>query len=350
MLRTIVRSTSNQRKKIKRGNTAQFISAGREAIKLQTDGGWQKYLFISLAGTLTFAAGANNTRTAAKPGDEWALVKNLKIVMFGKDIWNGSGEELRAMQRVWFGRDAQTVPALGDGTTASVVFDSTLVFPFVDNETIRPYDTLHDGRSVGDARLEIEWETTANANSGATAAAAQLSTTLYNMFGYSGIPVDLKRHVRNQGTIAAAGEMTIELDIYGQSFISHVLHVESNSTGADLPNVVTAIRIENGGDDPIDLSMEQFRQAYNLLAQTSTDLLQTSADQQYFADPYRSDGSDARAWLYVPHVDPIDKLATESYDTTGTQVLRLIITCNAACKVTVLSNVREPDPKAALAA
>lgn len=346
---TIARGISNQKKKIKPGNTKDFVSGGRDVIKLNTDGGWQKYLMLRWKGNAVFPAAADNVRANIKPGDEGAVLTNIRIIMFGKSLWDGSWEELRAMQRVWFGRDAVTTPTLGDAAATNVAFDTTLVFPFVDLECARPYDTLNDGRNVGDARVELTFGTKADLSSGnITSVAGTISAELYNMYGYAGL-VDQKRHTRNTAERTGAGELICELDIFGQSIISHLLHIEDPTTGNDLANVVTKISIENGGDDPIEIEGEELRQFYNLCARTTTDLLQTTADLQYFADPYRSAGSDSRSWIYLPHVDPVDKLATESYDTTGTQVLRIRLTVTQSARLTVLSTIREPDPKAALA-
>jgi hypothetical protein len=90
-------------------------------------------------------------------GDEWAIVSKVELIANGTTVlFSCAGSDLRPISRILKGGISPKVSVnLGDGVTANPVLDSTVVIPFLNPRSTRPFDTLLYTGEMSDLRLEV---------------------------------------------------------------------------------------------------------------------------------------------------------------------------------------------------
>ena len=148
--------------------TIGFSTNNRESESL-TRGSVYRELLLRLQGATTVTAGNNTAANTAK-GDEWGVVKNIRIIGNSTDVIKEiDGNALWWLNYFLYGTKPPVTPTLGDGATANPAFDSTLKMPFWMPNAIRPMDTALDSRQLSDLKVEVNWGTFTDINSAATA-------------------------------------------------------------------------------------------------------------------------------------------------------------------------------------
>lgn len=148
-------------------------------------------LYCRLQGEITFGSGGDNSSSNVQRGDEWNIIKSLKLVANHTDVLKHiRGADLWILNYLWFGKQPEVTSTLGDGSTTTVTFDSTLVIPLWMPRSAKPIDAALDARELSGLTLEVEW------NSGPTSISSGANSTwntqptlyVYSMesFGISG--------------------------------------------------------------------------------------------------------------------------------------------------------------------
>lgn len=126
-------------------------------------------LYLRLRGAPTLLA-ANNTQAKTKKGDEWGVVKLIRIIANNTEvIQQFTGNQLWWLNYFMFGCRPVVQPTIGDGATANPAFDSCLILPFWQFRSVRPMDTALDARRLSDLKVEIQWGTYTDINGDASA-------------------------------------------------------------------------------------------------------------------------------------------------------------------------------------
>jgi len=126
-------------------------------------------IYLILAGAPTLG-GAANTLAATLRGDEWAIVKKIELIANNTQVIRSlSGNDLWWLNFFQFGTPPPVTPAIGDGATENVPFESTLVIPLWMPRSVKPMTTALDARQLSDLKLEITWGDYADINAAATA-------------------------------------------------------------------------------------------------------------------------------------------------------------------------------------
>lgn len=135
-------------------------------------------LYLRLTGQLTLVA-ADNTQALTNPGDEWAVVKNLKIIANANDeIWSVNGPDLRWLNYFLYGVfPVKNLAQIGGGA-ANPQFDSTLIIPFWSPRSIHPMATALDSGGLASLSVQVNWGTYTDINADATGFTANPQITI----------------------------------------------------------------------------------------------------------------------------------------------------------------------------
>ena len=149
-------------------------AAGTKTMIPVTRGLCFRYMALHLTATPTIT-GANNTVANTGLGDEWACVSKIELIANGTTVlFSAAGSDLKQLQKILLGQRPRVQPNLGDGATANPVLDSTVIIPFLNPKSRRPFDTLLYTGEMSDLRLEVTFTADATAiNSAATGWTAQ---------------------------------------------------------------------------------------------------------------------------------------------------------------------------------
>ncbi|HYU02104.1 MAG TPA: hypothetical protein VEK85_17170 [Gemmatimonadales bacterium] len=307
-------------------------------------GSWLRYMALRLRGAPTLAA-ASNTNALTKPGDEWAVVVRVDIILGGETVFSMSGEELRMWNRIWYRVNPRGTVVIGDATTANPSFDSVLLIPFATPGLARPQDTALDATDADDFRIEVTWgdHTSINGSASAMTTAPTLVVATKEAYGNTGYWVD-RLMTRNDNTATGANsDLRVDLPIGNYKYPAFLIHVE-DASGNDLAANVNRIKLKSGPRTFIDIDGETAQQAQMLVDNVEQDQYPTSAGALFYDDSARSSNSNARSWYYIPYSD--DGYLTEALDARGLSDLYFSFDVAAACKVTVLAVTIRPNAKA----
>ena len=136
--------------------TLNYVANGKQVEQLSR-GMVYREMFLRLVGAPTVTLG-NNTQAKTLRGDEWSLIKKIEIIANNTDVLKSfSGNDLWWLNYFWYGAAPHITSNLGDGATANVPFDSTLIIPFWMPNSLRPIDTALDARELSDLKIEVTW-------------------------------------------------------------------------------------------------------------------------------------------------------------------------------------------------
>lgn len=144
-----------QRKQI----THTFPGANQVSIQQLNKSLAYRDIALTLTGAPTLAA-SNNTVAQAPRGDEWGVLKKIRLIANSSDVLlDITGDQLWWLNRYWYGIKPEINTQLGDSSTANPVFSSTLLIPLWMTRSRKPLDTLFDSGGLTDFRFEITWGT-----------------------------------------------------------------------------------------------------------------------------------------------------------------------------------------------
>lgn len=155
----------------RRQQPVTFASGTKQVIQLTRGLAYREmWLHLTVQPTIT---APNNTVANAALGDEWGCITKIELIANGTTtLFSLAGSDLRMMHSLMKG--GGVIPkvnnTLGDVTTANPSLDSTVVVPFLNPRSLRPFDTLLYTGEMSDLRLEITWAASfTSINSAATA-------------------------------------------------------------------------------------------------------------------------------------------------------------------------------------
>lgn len=329
-----------------------YTSGQTERLKLGR-GMLYRELYLDLTGTLTVSA-ANNTAANTQRGDEWGIVKEVRLIANGTTVLLvRSGEELAQEMFTYFGQyplnsrniGASSATVLGDAATLNPSLYSTAIIPLWMPKAVKPMDTLLDARLLSELTLEIRWGTHTDINSAATGFAGQINVQSAEVFG---VPKDQKfSSVRKPRTIAditaTNSAYQIELGV-GDMYRGLLLHVTDN--GVDDGAVLNNIKLVSGSTVFYDMPAPAVQQV--TFGRGELVLVPDQVVTARYQKPRVAVNSHLNGWYWIDFL--MDGRMTEAIDTVGLSEFKLeldVTSGGADEQVTVLPTIVRPLRKAA---
>lgn len=208
-------------------------------------------LRLRYAPTLT---NTNNTQAKTLRGDEWAIVKGIRLVANGTDVLRDfSGDELWWINFFTYHLMPQVSPNLGDGTTANPVIDSILVLPTVLPGIKRPFDVVLPTGKLSSLKLEIEWGASTDLNADAAAFTTSPTMEIYSLqsFGIANLQPGQMRIYSTQSTITATTPRhQVKLPV-GVTYRG--LLIQTLDAGVEQGDILNNLKLRSGGNVFYDL-------------------------------------------------------------------------------------------------
>lgn len=245
---------------------------------------------LTLAGQLLVAA-ADNTAANTRRGDEWGIIKNIRLFAGSELRVDLSGDELWWLNRQWFGQSPRLSTQLGDTTVTNAAFGSTLVLPFFTPGAVRPHDTLLNPANYDQIRLEVTWGDAKDINANATNGFAGVTQPSLNLHiaedservadGKVYVPRYILRREIDASGANSALDMQLSTD---RTFFRLHLNTRDTSTPAlDDGGVLNSLKLISGAREYYSSDYSTARDMYNLIGEVPTGLVLTDT-----ADVYRS--------------------------------------------------------------
>lgn len=286
-------------------------------------------LYLRLNGAPTLTA-PNNTAANTKKGDEWAIIKELRLVANGTDVIKVlSGNELWWLNYHLFRKAPKVTAALGDGATANPAFDSTLILPFSMPDSKFPFDTVLDTARFSTLTLEVQWGSYTDINATATGwtTLPTLEVYGYESFGITVNPSQWRVYKQTHDVPASNTKMKIDLTT-GVMYKGFLLNMDH--AGADDKTLLNNVKVISGTTVFFDMPGEMIRELHDLKNGCVRSFSGTAYD-----DLRIGNNNDRGAWYYVDLAK--DGLMTEIIDTLGLSSFYLELDVLKAAGVTTLS-------------
>jgi len=150
------------------GGSVEFRANGTTTVRLDRSL-FMRAINLRLAVAPTVTLG-NNTTANTGAGDEWALVKNIRLKVGNTVLREVTGAELRWINAVQYGLTPRVTATLGDGATANPFVWSDLLLPIFPPDMKDPFIfSLNAPAFDSELTLEVRWGTFTDLNSAATA-------------------------------------------------------------------------------------------------------------------------------------------------------------------------------------
>lgn len=122
-------------------------------------------LYLNFSGQLD---DPNNANATLGRGDEWAVVRRIRVIANGTDVLvDMDGNALWWQNFFLYGTKPLVSPLMG-AAGADPTFESHLILPFWMPRSVRPIDTALDTRILSDLVIEVTWGSHLNVQSTAT--------------------------------------------------------------------------------------------------------------------------------------------------------------------------------------
>lgn len=337
--------------RIRKQTTVEY-SSNNVVSKQMGRGMVYRQLMIRLTGAPTLT-NVNNTRAKTKNGDEWAVVKKIRIVANGTDVIKDiSGNALWWLNRFLYKIPPRITPAIGDAATANPPFDSVLILPFWMFDTVNPMDTALDSSQLSSLEIQVQWGAFTDINGDATAWTTEPTLDVWSTEVI--LPVGANRLFSNwrlfaieQAITATNPQFQVQLPV---GFMYRGFMIQTTDAGVDEGDIMTNLKLVSGTTVYADIAA-----GANVLQQFGT--LQKGVYSPYdeggnvYDDLRRSDEAKPAGWYWMDMVQ--DGLLTEAVDSLGFSelTLELAVTVGAGTtKVTVwplqIIPVRGGNPRA----
>lgn len=305
-------------------------------------------LYVRLTAQPTLSA-ANNTVALTAKGDEWGVIKRIRILANSSDVLiDISGDQLWWLNRQYFGNNPRPVVGMGDATTANPSIDSTLVIPLWATRAGKPMDSVFDSGGLTDLRTEVTWGTFTDINANASAWTQQPQLTISsheNELTAAFYPPLIKRQVAQQ--LIAAGTSTnfrFNLDV-GPLYRGFLINFATNATPAvDTPALFSNVRLISGSTIFVDLDEATLQSAMTLRSDTPFGVEFTSAGVPYQTNLRVNASANPKAWYNLDLVT--DGYLSEAINTARFNEFYLEFNIASACQVNVISQQFLVNPRA----
>ncbi|MGD9158995.1 MAG: hypothetical protein PVG39_11355 [Desulfobacteraceae bacterium] len=271
------------------------------------------YLRLRGAPTLT---GANNTQAKTLVGDEWAVVKKVEIIANNTEvIWSVSGNQLWWLNRFFFLCPPPVTAAMGDGATANVAFDSTLVLPFWMPRSVRPMDTALDARRLSDLKIRIQWGTYTDINASASAWTTEPYIDVHSLecSNVKGRFATQKLYTEEHVLAAANTQYQVKLPV-GEMYRGFLINAQSDA--ADVTTILNNFKIRSGTTIFADIPSVMLTQVDGWTRIGCNQSFDGAAAASAAYDKLRRGTPNVNnGWYFYDHVT--DGRLTEAIDTLG---------------------------------
>lgn len=341
-----------QQTRARRQGSLNLNAAGQQFTIQLGRGMIYRELVLRLSGTIAITGGAaNNTAAGWARGDEWAICARIEVIANGGDVIRSfTGPQLRVLNHA-LGGQPRVSAQIGDAATASPAFDSTLIIPFWQPFAIRPMDTALDSSKVGDLRLVITTDASANIHSNGTGAiAAVLDVHSIESFGVQGIFTDFQMASSQTIFAGATTEGSIDL-VVGPVYRAILINAANgaSSLATDLPNAISNVKIKSGTTVFRDMQFRALqdwqRQRMNMGRENVQNVAATAPITGGFLNRVKSTRQDEDAWALIDLVQ--DGYLSEAIDTIGYSELKLELNVSAAATITIIPFKLYPPRKRA---
>lgn len=259
------------------------------------------------------------TPAEVRPGDEFALIRRIRIIANGSDVLRTiTGEQLKWYNLFTYKAVPNRGLAGGVGASSTVNIDSTLIIPFWSVDTVSPVDTVLDTRTLSQLEIEIEWgnvtDVTDVGNS-PSIANVSLEVHAYESFGLSGPFAQTRIPSMQEAAVAVQTEFEVDLNV-SVMYRGFLINTK-DANGDDLLNSLNNIKLKSGGTNFLDAPARMWQQRSLAVDQIST-VYDPVADA--ISRFMVSTASNIGAWYWV---DLIERFKTEALDTVGLSELKL---------------------------
>ncbi len=306
-----------QNVRFRQHTTVEYSTNNRVSEKLQR-GMLIRRLMLQLEGAPTLT-GANNTSAKAKKGDEWAVVKNIRIVANGTDvIYDISGNDLWWWNFFQYGTPPTRNEVLGDASTANPTFNSILLLDFESPDMKSPIDTILDSANLSDLTVEVQWGTFTDINGDATAWTTNPTLKVYAVESFMKqevFPSQKRLYQITQDIAANNTKHKVEL-VTGVGYRGFLLNMDD--AGADDPTLINNVKVKSGTTVFYDLDTKIIQE---LIFQRKG--ITRGYTGQVYDDLRVSDSNDVEGWWFVDLCPA--RSYTEMIDTAGFSEIHLEI-------------------------
>lgn len=321
-----------QQVRVKKEKTVNF-TASTQITEQLSRGMVYRELMLHLTGQLT-CTNANNTQANTKRGDEWAVVKRVRIIANATDVLvDIDGNALRWLNYFLYGTIVDRTVTLGDGATANPTFSGVLILPFWMPLARRPLDTALDSRQLSALDIEITWGTFTDINGSATGFTTNPKINVYALESF-GLDPNARFSTWRIPTIqrdVTASNTGFQMDMpVGPVYRGFLINTQSAATPADDATVLNNFRVISGSTVFADLSAAVLRTWFPQRRGVVRSFGGQTYDDEMIGDANNWDG-----WWFYDHVT--DGMLSEGIDTLGFSELKLEmdVTSGTSTKVTV---------------
>jgi hypothetical protein len=315
----------------KRRQTTVQYQANDTQIERLGRGMIYRELHLQLNYTLATTVESDVTAATIQRGDEWAIVKNIRIIANGSDVLrNFTGNQLRWLNKLVYGFNPRNPLAGGAAAGEPAAISSSLVLPFWSIGTVRPLDTALDARQLTSLEIEIEWGDVTSVTDNAGASLATNPTLKVYSLESFGVEADFaqSRVFKIQESSVAVNDQH-EVDIPVGSMYRGFL-INTSASGADAANL-SNIKLKSGTTVFVDQEAALLRDIANMRhgVHVTFDEAGTFEDSVFV-----SNNSNLAGWHYLDLVT--DGRLKEALDTLGLAELTLELDVNTETDITVL--------------
>lgn len=302
----------SQQVRLRKQKTIAF-SANNKVPESLSRGMVYRELYLRLQGAPTLT-NTNNTQAKTLQGDEWACISRLDLVCNTTDVIRSfSANALWWLNYYFYGNTPFITSDLGDGATANVPFDSTLILPLWMPQSTRPIDTALDARNLSDLKLEVTWGTYTSINADASAWTTEPSLEVYSLesFNVQGPFNQCRINCIEKTITATSSQFQISLPV-GPMYRGFLLNF--TDAGADDGTILNNLKIKSGTTVFADVTE-------SVLAQVSRQrhgaplVHNTGANVNYLETRRGTTYNSHAGWYLYDHVT--DGYLSECIDTLG---------------------------------
>lgn len=296
-----------------------FIASQRQSVDIPR-GTLIREIILELSSTISASAGNAITDANILPGDEWAVISEIRVVANSNQVLRRfSGEQLRMWNYFTYGANARVSPlAVGVAAAGTLAMTSILRIPFWSPLTHTPVDTLLDTRGMASLKLEVDWGTIASVTSATGAAYTvnpSLKLAMYHQDG-DGVFSATRIYPMRETAVAVNDRKRIQLPV--DSMYKAIL-INTKESDAGFPDAATAgtfisnIKLLSGPTVFYDMPGSMLRD-WGMLRS----FVPTIHDDAGAAidEPFASAGTFLNSWYYLDLVGP-DGYLTEMIDSVG---------------------------------
>jgi len=314
----------------KRRQTTVQYQANDTQIERLGRGMIYRELHLQLNFELTETASSNIGEDAIERGDEWAVIKNIRIIANGSDVLrNFTGNQLRWLNKLVYGFNPRNPMAGGVAAEGSLAVSSSLVLPFWSIGTVRPLDTALDARQLTSLEIEIEWGDVSSITSGSATFSGTPTLKVYSLESF-GVEADFaqSRVFKIQESSVAVNDQH-EMDIPVGSMYRGFL-INTSASGVDAANL-SNIKLKSGTTVFVDQEAALLRDIANMRHGVFVTFDEVGGLED---NVFVSVDSDIAGWHYLDLVT--DGRLKEALDTLGLAELTLELDVNTQTDITVL--------------